>query len=187
MNKNVIIDFENNTITLTRTFARKAKIYGTPEQKILEDLQAKYSNYTIKVKAPVNRENYTGLTILFMRKCVEFAYTEKDVANFDKIVDLYNEHRAKTPKIKSYFLDTYKDWQIRIANSLLEKELTEGKQGNENTSENMDTTGTQQNTPKITGEPEKELTGDNQSNETPTTTTNAPEQVDELGEEQDVA
>ena len=139
MNKNVIIDFEKNAITLTKTFARKAKIYGTPEYNILEELLVKYPNYTRKIKSSANRENYNGLTIPFMRKCVVREYASKDVENFDKIVELYEGHTAKASKVKSYFLKAYPKCKALVTTKsdemTDEKEITTEISTNENTDE----------------------------------------------------
>ena len=125
MNKNVKINFDERNITLTSAYAKKAKILGTPENIILLDLLKQFPAYEVKTKAPANRENYTGLTIEFMKKCVLKEYDATSVIKFDEMITLYEKHPAYYGKVKAVFFKDYPKCKALIKNIEIDSEPAE--------------------------------------------------------------
>jgi hypothetical protein len=106
MNRGCIVDFGSGTITQTNVFARRAMIVNSPENKIIRELKKEFPDYDIKTKAPINREYYRGLTIEFMKKCVEKFYAER-LAEFDEWIELFKGHPAFYAKMKKILFSKY--------------------------------------------------------------------------------
>lgn len=64
--KNLIkIDLVHGTLTISKSFEKRAQVYGSPEFKELSDKIAKYPDFEIKVKeitSNSNKKTYKGLT-----------------------------------------------------------------------------------------------------------------------------
>ena len=116
MNRNIEINFDIKTITLTSTFAKKAKIYGTKENDELCEALAKFPNYAIKTKSPANKNNYSGLSIEFMKKCILKEYDETAAAKFEKDVRHFDGQKSQYGKAKAIFFDEYEKCKKLIQN-----------------------------------------------------------------------
>ena len=125
MNRGCKIDFEKNTITQTNTFAKRARIANSPENLLIRDLLKQFPDFTLKTKAPANRENYTGLTIEFMRKCVKKVYGEVALAGFEEMIDIFREHKAFYAKIKKCLFTYYPECKdfIKIALNISQADI----------------------------------------------------------------
>jgi len=107
MKNNCKINFGTKKITLTKAFAKKAQIIGTTENLKLLDLLKQFPDYEVITKAPADRENYKGLTVEFMKKCVKKEYGDGSVVKFQEMIDLFAEHPAYYGKVKATFFKDY--------------------------------------------------------------------------------
>ena len=108
-NKGCTINFSKNTITLTNAFNKKAQIVNSPENKELRELFKEFPNCKIKIKSPANRQNYTDLTVPFMKKCIEKVYGKNALVQFENDIELFEGKRAYYGKAKKFLFANYPD------------------------------------------------------------------------------
>ena len=132
MNKNCIINFGEKTITLTKAFFKQAQILGTTENHTLLDLLKQFPDFKVNEKAPANRENYKGLTIPFMKKCVFKEYGGGSVAKFEEMIDLFAEHPAYYGKVKAVFFKDYPKCKALIKDTGIEIDEETAETADEN-------------------------------------------------------
>jgi len=116
MNRNIEINFKEKALILTSTFANKAKVFDTPENKELCKALEKFPNYAIKTKAPVNKNNYNGLSIEFMKKCVLKEYGEEAAAKFEEDVNHYDGQKSQYGRAKAIFFGKYENCKKLVQN-----------------------------------------------------------------------
>ena len=107
---NVRISHENNTIVITKAFAKKASVYGTPAYKELAEAKRDNPNFKIIVKA--NNKSVTSankITLSMMENYIaKHDETGEIMAKFNS---LRHENLQKTSffQIKKWFFETYPD------------------------------------------------------------------------------
>ena len=111
MKNALYIDFANDKIVMTTTFAKKCQNTASAEYAQLQSVRRDYPTFAVttrKIKSNPNKETYAGLT---------FAYMENYIAshaNAEQIKKVYDElrligacHKVSYPTIKKWFLETY--------------------------------------------------------------------------------
>ena len=113
------INFENQTIEMTKAFAQRAKKYGSDEYKLLQEARRDYPEYRPvsgvrkNTKKSANKSVYSKLTYSFMRQYIE---THDDDDN--SIMTEFLELRAKTTKAEEMLAEaesfqTIKKWFLK--------------------------------------------------------------------------
>lgn len=116
---NLTINFENQTIEMTKAFAQRAKKYGSDEYKLLQEARRDYPEYRPvsgvrkNAKKSANKSVYSKLTYSFMRQYIESHDDEKK-----SIMTEFLELRAKTAKAEEMLADsenfqTIKKWFLK--------------------------------------------------------------------------
>ena len=116
---NLTINFENQTIEMTKAFAQKASKYGSDEYKLLQEARRDYPEYRPvsgvrkNTKKSANKSVYSKLTYSFMRQYIE---THDDDDN--SIMTEFLELRAKTTKAEEMLAEaesfqTIKKWFLK--------------------------------------------------------------------------
>ena len=116
---NLTINFENQTIEMTKAFAQRAKKYGSDEYKLLQEARRDYPEYRPvsgvrkNTKKSANKSVYSKLTYSFMRQYIE---THDDDDN--SIMTEFLELRAKTTKAEEMLAEaesfqTIKKWFLK--------------------------------------------------------------------------
>lgn len=112
MKKNYEIDYEKNTITLTKKFATAASKVGTPEFTEMITLRAAYPDYSFKYKEidkKSNKVTYGGLTIYKMEAFITIKRSQEELDKFKSFISIYKNEKGKYATIKRAFLNRYKD------------------------------------------------------------------------------
>ena len=116
MKNALYIDFANDKIVMTTTFAKKCQNTASAEYAQLQSVRRDYPTYAVttrQIKKNPKKETYAGLTYEYMRNyIITHAYDEtreKEVAEFDELVLISKcQTKAKRyPTIKKWFLAKY--------------------------------------------------------------------------------
>ena len=115
MNRDAKINFNNNTIEITKAFAKKAANPTTEEFKELMELRKNLKGFEVVVKASAKKANkknsLKGLTYDFMRQYIERHDDDNSshMVEFNKIT-VKNDDTLATKKygeVKKWFLEQY--------------------------------------------------------------------------------
>lgn len=110
------VDFLNNRIVMTRTFAKLASDVRSAEYEMLQKARRDYPTFSVEVrtiKRNPNKETYAGLTYKYMRDYIsthETGETRKLVLDeFDEMLLISKCHSKdfRYPVIKKWFLKKY--------------------------------------------------------------------------------
>ena len=119
--KNIRINFEKKTITMTRKFAALAEDPFTDEFAKLQEVRNAYPKFKVlkhKIKKNPNKKTYPGLTYEYIE---DFIRLHEEGKKLEEMLDEYNELRliAKChhsgvgyATIKKWFLDNYEGVEI---------------------------------------------------------------------------
>lgn len=105
------VNIIDSTITVTKAFAKKAGIIGTPEYKEMVKLRNAYPGFQFVQRASIitaNKNNYSGLTFEVMCKAI-IDLDGEDSPNL-KILKKAKENGVSYPKMKKWFLDQYPNY-----------------------------------------------------------------------------
>ena len=147
------INHENNTIEMTKQFAKASGKYNSEEYKLLMKMKKDLPNYDVIVEEPNSkkpRDNYKGLTYDYMERYIKDKPNHEDILKeFNELRGISTEYEAimkKTSylKVKKWFLTTFPEideykqerketWKVIDKNA---KELKEQKAKNENENKN---------------------------------------------------
>ncbi len=110
------VDFLNNRIVMTRTFAKLASDVRSAEYEMLQKARRDYPTFSVEVrtiKRNPNKETYAGLTYKYMRDYIsthETGETRKlALAEFDEmhLISQCHSKAFRYPVIKKWFLEKY--------------------------------------------------------------------------------
>lgn len=111
-NTNVRIDFQRETIIITKAFAKSAGIYGTDEYKSLKEMKSDFPEFKIEVRtAPKKTSSTNKITLVTMENYIKKHDTDGTI--MAKFEELKNEESGdnlrKTSffEIKKWFFETY--------------------------------------------------------------------------------
>ena len=123
------INYEKETIELTKSEMKAAETYGTEMFKALLDAKKNFPGYAIKVKAPASkRDNYKGLTREFMKDYIDEHDDDEHTAlhEFNTLCGLTADGKRKAfaavasyGELRMWFLTTFpelRDMQSTIEN-----------------------------------------------------------------------
>lgn len=109
--QNIIINSRNNTIIMTKKFAKAAQRYNSKEYKELQGARKDYPEYRVIIKPNSHRSShFRGLTFEFMEAYI------RSHDNCEENMHTYCSKRGLTGEIpcsdsyqdiKEWFLDTY--------------------------------------------------------------------------------
>ena len=109
------INFAENTITLTKAFAQRAKNPSTAEFRELAKLHKNFPDFTITMRTAVitaDKNVHDGLTIDFMTDYIKnYIKDEKAIAEFEAVKAYYKKMNGYYGKVKAWFLKNYKNYQ----------------------------------------------------------------------------
>ena len=113
------VDFANNTITLTKAFAQRAKNPSSTEFRELAKLHKNLPDFTITMRTAVitaEKETHGGLTIEWMTDYIKNYKDEVAVAEFEEVKKFYKMMNGYYGKVKAWFLNKYPNYQELIEN-----------------------------------------------------------------------
>lgn len=119
------LDFEKGLIVLNSTFAKKARMIGSPEYNQFQKVHNEFPTFTIirrQIRKKPDQEHYKGLTYDYMRAYIaenvgkdkatdeerEAAVNEAlDVLKDKILISKCHSNTQRYPAIKNWFLATY--------------------------------------------------------------------------------
>lgn len=112
------INHEEQTITITRDYAKKSSIPGSKEFRELAKLHAAFPEYTIQrrtANVSENKEKHLGLTVDRMEIIITLMVKEEDeqkaaLGEFEKVKSFYKGTKGYYGKIKAWFLKNYEGY-----------------------------------------------------------------------------
>lgn len=115
--KNIKVNPETKSIEVSKTFLKKASIYGSEEYKALKEVRDAEPTYEVKViaiKKSTNKKTYGSLTFKAMVAHIELVeVNEEDRAKVLKELEeikTYSAARGSSyPIVKKWFLNKYKE------------------------------------------------------------------------------
>ena len=101
---NISINFKKNTIEISKSFEKKASIYGTDEYKALCDARREFPNFRLVIKAPKSKNIFKDMDVKFMETYIS-NHDEKNtiIAEFNKL----KESNLPLGELKQWFFETY--------------------------------------------------------------------------------
>lgn len=118
MRNAIKVDFYNNTIIITREFAKLASDVRSQEYSMLQKARSNNPEYSVKVrtiKKNPNKETYKGLTYAYMERYIITHETrEQATETLTKLAEMYQLAQCRRngygyATIKRWFLDKYPD------------------------------------------------------------------------------
>ena len=108
------INFAENTITLTKAFAQRAKNPSSAEFRELAKLHKNFPDFTITMRTAVitaDKETHGGLSIKWMTDFIKNYKDEVAVAEFEEVKKFYKTMPGYYGKVKAWFLAKYPNYQ----------------------------------------------------------------------------
>ena len=106
------IDYIKNTITASKKFLKAASVYGSTEYKTMIQLRTDFPTFTFEEKQisqKKGKQSYKNLTFEKMREHIILCQDGNRLKQFDYLMVFYETHRNRYAKIKSWYLEQYKD------------------------------------------------------------------------------
>lgn len=103
----------DSIITITKAFAQKASILGTPEYNILKELRNDFPTFKVElltIKKNPRKVSYKGLTVANMKAYINECYPNK-VDEFDQIQKMAKITNGNYAYIKAWFLKTFPNYK----------------------------------------------------------------------------
>lgn len=110
-----VVDVFKNKILVTKTFARKARVIGSPEYSFFTEARKENPGFKVvekTIKKSTTKKTYKGLTYENMRAYLE-EWGGKDsdaVAQFEATLRLAKVQPAQYAYVKKWFIDNYPDY-----------------------------------------------------------------------------
>ena len=108
------VDFENETIEISKTFATAAQKIKTSAYKQLMDVRKAYPGFSIVIYATEiteSKQKYKGLNFDEMRRCI-IEWDGEGSANLS-LLDKAIANKVPYPKVKQWYLGIYGDYYKR--------------------------------------------------------------------------
>ena len=110
--KNVVVDVMNNTLTMTKAFYKKASIVGSDEYYELRKAMAENVGFKIVFKS-ADKKTYRRLTLEAMADYIKTQPNSKErLIEFAAVQAVAETKNAKYPLTKKWFFEKYPEYKI---------------------------------------------------------------------------
>ena len=114
MSREYKMDYINEKITVSKKFLKAAGVYNSPEYKRLKELRADFPTFKLeekKIEKKAGKKTHKNLTFEKMREHIIIRDGEESetLKRYDYLMELYKIHAGRYAKIKSWYLEQYKD------------------------------------------------------------------------------
>ena len=117
--KNIAANLIDNTLTVSKTFYKKASVCGSTEYYELRQAMIENPGFKIVFKS-IEKKTYNGLTFAVMKAYIETQpNSEKQLKVFEAVKRIAEMKGSKYPLTKKWFLNAYPDYK---ANDVKENE-----------------------------------------------------------------
>lgn len=108
---NIIINRGNRTLNVSKTFYKRASIYGTDEYRQLKRATDENQGFKIEIKSP-EKKTYKDLTF---NRMADYIKTQRDsedrMREFEAVKEIAGTKGGKYPLTKQWFLATYPEYK----------------------------------------------------------------------------
>ena len=112
------INHEDQTITITKDYAKRSSVPGSKEFRELTKLHAAFPEYTIQRRTATitaDKEKHNGLTVDRMADYIKAlvkdeAEQKKALDEFENAKSFYKDTKGYYGKMKAWFLKNYKNY-----------------------------------------------------------------------------
>jgi len=109
--KNITANMIDNTLTVSKSFYKKASVCGSAEYYELRQAMIENPDCTIVFKT-FEKKTYNGLTFAVMKAYIESqSNSEKQLKVFEAVKRIAEMKGSKYPLTKKWFLNTYPDFK----------------------------------------------------------------------------
>ena len=117
-NAGYIINHEDQTITITKDYAKRSSVPGSKEFRELSKLHAAFPEYTIQRRTATitaDKEKHNGLTVDRMADYIKALVKDegeqkKALDEFENAKSFYKDTKGYYGKMKAWFLKNYKNY-----------------------------------------------------------------------------
>lgn len=117
-NAGYIINHEDQTITITKDYAKRSSVPGSKEFRELTKLHATFPEYTIQRRTATitaDKEKHNGLTVDRMADYIKALVKDegeqkKALDEFENAKSFYKDTKGYYGKMKAWFLKNYKNY-----------------------------------------------------------------------------
>lgn len=114
--KNIIANLIDNTLTVSKSFYKKASICGSTEYYELRQAMIENPECKIVFKS-IEKKTYNGLTFSVMKAYIESqSNSEKQLKVFEAVKKIAEMKGSKYPLTKKWFLNAYPDFKKNDVN-----------------------------------------------------------------------
>ena len=118
------VDFAKNAIVITKDFARRASIVGTPEFKRLSELCNAYPSLTVITRTArkgASKNSTKGLTMAFMKNFITHR-RPADMKLYEHQVEVSKAFKSPYMYLRKWFVGSYSDWAKYVVVSVQKAE-----------------------------------------------------------------
>ena len=109
--KNITANMIDNTLTVSKSFYKKASVCGSAEYYELRQAKIENPGFKIVFKT-IEKKTYNGLTFAVMKAYIESqSNSEKQLKVFEAVKRIAEMKGSKYPLTKKWFLNTYPDFK----------------------------------------------------------------------------
>lgn len=114
--KNIATNVEKHTLTVSKSFYKKASAYGSAEYYELHQAMLENPDYSIVFRS-IEKKTYSGLTFAVMENYIKSqSNSEKQLRVFEAVKKIAEMKGSKYPLTKKWFLNTYPDFKKNDVN-----------------------------------------------------------------------
>ena len=106
------IDYLKSTIIVSKKFLKAASVCDSKEYNTMIQLRKDFPTFTFEEKQITQKkgkQSYKNLTFEKMREHIIVCQDGNRLKQFDYLMEFYKTHRNRYAKIKSWYLEQYKD------------------------------------------------------------------------------
>lgn len=108
------INFEENTIVITKKFAKEASVLNSKAYKTISQMRRDFPTYQIvqkEIRKKKGKRSYANLTIEAMKEHISLLEGENSetMQQFNYLYAFYEAHKGRYAKMKAWYLNRYKD------------------------------------------------------------------------------
>ena len=101
---NITINYKKNTIEITKSFEKKASVYGSDAYCELKEARKEFPNYRLVVKTTKSNNSFKGMDYDFMKEYIsKHEDSEKHTEELNELID----KKLTYGEIKQWFVETY--------------------------------------------------------------------------------
>ncbi len=112
MKNNISVSFATKTLSMTKSFYKKACKVGTPEYYELRKAMNENPTFDLRITTNTKKKTYSDLTIERMKEYISLLpNSEENLATLERVMKVAEAKGAKYPFTKKWFLATFPEYK----------------------------------------------------------------------------